>query len=198
MTVAVVLTVVARDRPGIVRAVAAAIADEGGNWVDSSLARLGGEFAGIVRVDVDRRRMSALESRLQALAGDGIQIGLRATGQPVPDGRPVQLTVTSVDQPGIVFEISEVLAGLGVSIETFKSHVEPGSMTGAPLFLAHARLRVPAGLALERVEEALAGLAGDLLADLDLAVPAATDPPVPPGAPASDQPGVRERDTLSA
>ena len=45
-----VLTIVAKDKPGIVQAVAEVVARHGGNWMDSSMVRLGGEFAGIVRV----------------------------------------------------------------------------------------------------------------------------------------------------
>ena len=38
-----VLTVIARDRPGLVKALSEMIAKHGGNWIDSSMARLGGD-----------------------------------------------------------------------------------------------------------------------------------------------------------
>ncbi len=50
MAVELVLTVIARDRPGLIKDLSETIAMHGGNWVDSSMARLGGEFAGILRV----------------------------------------------------------------------------------------------------------------------------------------------------
>ena len=168
MTVTAVLTVVARDRPGIVRSVAAAVAAEDGNWIDSSLARLGGEFAGIIRVDVARARLSSLEARLARLAHEGVQVSVRTTGRSAPTGRRARLSLTSVDQPGIVHEISDVLARLGISIERFDSQVEPGSMSGAPLFVATADLVLPEELSLVTAQDAIEALAGDLMADLVL------------------------------
>lgn len=40
-----VLTLIGPDRPGLVEAVADTIAARGGNWVESRMARLGGQFA---------------------------------------------------------------------------------------------------------------------------------------------------------
>ena len=47
-----VLTLIGPDRPGLVEAVAQPIAANGGNWLESRMAHLGGKFAGILRVDV--------------------------------------------------------------------------------------------------------------------------------------------------
>ena len=48
-----VLTVLGTDHPGIVDTIAQAVADQGGNWVESRMARLAGQFAGILRVEID-------------------------------------------------------------------------------------------------------------------------------------------------
>ncbi|TAG29046.1 MAG: hypothetical protein EAZ36_04850 [Verrucomicrobia bacterium] len=45
MTTHLVLTLIGRDRPGLVRTVASVVALHGGNWLESRLCRLGGEFA---------------------------------------------------------------------------------------------------------------------------------------------------------
>jgi predicted amino acid-binding ACT domain protein len=55
MPVEMVLTIISKDRPGLVQTLAQVIADRSGNWIDSSMARLGGEFAGILRVNVSER-----------------------------------------------------------------------------------------------------------------------------------------------
>jgi glycine cleavage system regulatory protein len=46
-----VLTAIARDRPGVVESLADLITAHLGNWVESSMAQLGGEFAGNVMVE---------------------------------------------------------------------------------------------------------------------------------------------------
>jgi glycine cleavage system regulatory protein len=61
MPVEMVLTIISKDRPGLVQTLAQVIADHSGNWIDSSMARLGGEFAGILRVDVPERTVASFE-----------------------------------------------------------------------------------------------------------------------------------------
>ena len=48
MQVELVLRIIADDRPGLVGMVAHSIVNHSGNWVDSSLSRLGGSFAGMI------------------------------------------------------------------------------------------------------------------------------------------------------
>jgi glycine cleavage system regulatory protein len=61
MPVEMVLTIISKDRPGLVQTLAQVIADHSGNWIDSSMARLGGEFAGILRVDVSARTVASFQ-----------------------------------------------------------------------------------------------------------------------------------------
>lgn len=56
MSESLVITMVAADRPGLVESVAACVADHGGNWVESRMARLAGHFAGVARVTVTAAR----------------------------------------------------------------------------------------------------------------------------------------------
>ena len=72
---ALTLTLIGRDRPGLVRALSEKIAAVGGNWLESRMARLAGQFAGILQVDVPAAEVERLIADLQALE----QEGLRAT-----------------------------------------------------------------------------------------------------------------------
>jgi len=73
-----------KDRPGLVQTLvqtlAQVIADHLGNWIDSSMARLGGEFAGILRVDVSERTVASFEKSLAALAERGIAVTAPSRG----------------------------------------------------------------------------------------------------------------------
>ena len=55
-----VLTVIGPDRTGLVQSVAERITAVGGNWEESRMARLAGQFAGILRVTVDSARTDEL------------------------------------------------------------------------------------------------------------------------------------------
>ena len=62
-----VLTVIGDDRSGLVSALSGVIADHGGSWERSQMARLAGKFAGIVLVAVPDDRAEALIAELGPL-----------------------------------------------------------------------------------------------------------------------------------
>jgi len=165
-----VFTVIAKDRPGLVERMAETIAGLGGNWIESSMARLGGEFAGIVRVAIASETSKELVIQLQALAADGIDITLRSDkdGEEAPKGASARLDLVSQDHPGILRDITHVLSEKGVSIEHLETEVTAGSMQGEAMFKAIADLRLPVGLDPADLSEALQETAGDLMADVNL------------------------------
>jgi predicted amino acid-binding ACT domain protein len=61
------LTVIANDRPGIVERIADVITRAGGNWLESSMSRLAGKFAGILLVDIAEEGQGALLTALDEL-----------------------------------------------------------------------------------------------------------------------------------
>ena len=109
-----VLTVIGADRPGLVSAVSAPVERHGGSWQQSQMARLAGEFAGIVLVSVPEAAVEALEADLAALAGDGLRVDVRRTDAPAESSpTSVALHLLGTDRPGIVAEISRTIAALG-------------------------------------------------------------------------------------
>lgn len=169
MAVELVLTAIARDRPGVVEALADVVAGHSGNWVDSSMARLGGEFAGILRVSVEDDRVGALEAALAGLGAQGIDVTVRRDRAPAATaGRHARLALTGLDHPGILLEVSRILAQHAVSIDELRTSVFPGSMGGEPMFSAHADVVVPEALELAALREALERIAHDIMVDIDL------------------------------
>ncbi|HTV34505.1 MAG TPA: ACT domain-containing protein [Methylocella sp.] len=169
MPVEMVLTIISKDRPGLVQTLAQVIADHSGNWIDSSMARLGGEFAGILRVDVPEPTVASFEKSLDALAEQGIAVTTRHDSvAPRSQGRRVHLSLTGVDHPGIVREVSSALARHGVSINELHTEVRPASMTGEPLFTAQAIVILPTGLSTDAMRAELERIANDVMVDLAL------------------------------
>lgn len=164
-----VLTIVASDRPGIVQAVADVVAHHGGNWMDSSMVRLGGEFAGIVRVSVAQENADALEASLVALKDQGLAITVQAASAgPAMAGTSAHLMVSGADHPGIVRDISMSLAECGVSIAELHSEQFPASMTGQSMFQASALVLIPSGQGLDGLRERLERLAQDIMVEIDI------------------------------
>ncbi|MEW5962906.1 MAG: ACT domain-containing protein [Pseudomonadota bacterium] len=169
MTVQIVLTVIARDRPGVVERVSEVIERHRGNWVDSSMARLGGEFAGILMIELPEASVAPLEVDLASLAKTGIDCMLRRDlTAPVVSGRRARLDITGVDHPGIIHEVASALARQGVSIDSLETRVFTGSMSGERMFAATVEIVMPAGGSSELLREALEEIARDMMVDIDL------------------------------
>lgn len=66
MQIPLVMTVIGHDRPGLVDLVAGLVAEHGGNWLESRMCRLGGEFAGILRIHVPAEKEAALGAPCRA------------------------------------------------------------------------------------------------------------------------------------
>jgi glycine cleavage system regulatory protein len=163
------LTVVGSDRTGLVEGLAQTIATAGGNWEESRLARLAGQFTGIVLVTIDSARSDQLVAELRSLEPGGLQVSARAIALPTPPawtGSRMRLDVTGGDRPGIVHKVARVLAHQGVNVEELESAVGSAPMSGDALFRARARLSVPAGVDLASVRAALEALGSELMIDL--------------------------------
>src|SRR3954469_16411853 len=164
MTVSVILTVVGSDRPGLTQALADAVLAAGGNWLESHLSRLGGKYVGSVLVELPEEGLARLEQAAREIDTAGLKVALvGADEESRPAGQPLMLELVGQDRPGIVREVTTVLAGLDVNIEDFATSRENSSMSGALLFRAEARLMVPPGLSPESVRQALERISGEIM-----------------------------------
>ena len=112
-----VLTVIAPDRPGLVEALADCVAAQGGNWLESRMAHLAGQFAGILSVEVEPELRNGLVETLQQLAIPGLRILVGEPGQPAPVGAPlVQLDLLGNDRVGIVLDNGPEMAAAFIAI----------------------------------------------------------------------------------
>jgi glycine cleavage system regulatory protein len=165
-----VLTLIGPDRPGLVEAVAEAVAAHGGNWLESRLAHLAGKFAGVLRIEVPGDRTAALTAALTQLAPLGLKIVVEVSGQEaLADAHAMELDLVGLDRPGLVREISHLLATHGVNVEELATDRSSAPMSGEMLFRARARVNVPATVDLSALRKQLERLAGNLMLEIRLA-----------------------------
>jgi len=168
-----VMTIIGSDRPGLVERVAETVTKHGGNWLESRMCRLGGEFAGILSVSVPTPATEAFETELRRLEADGLSLSIRRD-QPSQETAERGFTVMEIighDRPGIVREISKALAEHGVNVEELQTACESAPMSGEMLFKANARLRVPAHVEMSVLRQQLERIAADLVIDVSLSEP---------------------------
>ena len=172
MKSALVLTVIGPDRPGLVESLAATVAEHGGNWEHSRMARLGGQFAGILRIQVNEAQLHALRAALDALGARGLRVVSdtldQGDGSKVAAQRGFRLEVVGNDREGIVRDVSRVLADFKVNVEDLETSCESAAMSGAALFRAHALLGVPVDTDMDKRRSRLEAIADDLMVDVNL------------------------------
>ena len=167
-----VLTVLGDDRAGLVSAVSAPLKAHRASWERSQMARLAGKFAGIVEVRVDLDEVDALSHDLQVLSLQGLTVHVERTDQADEEpasGAHLTLDLIGADRPGILADISALLADAGVSIVELSTQVREAPMAGGLLFEAHATLTAPADADGAALRNALEQLADELMVDLTLA-----------------------------
>lgn len=170
MHTSIVLTVVSDDHPGVVEVLSEVIADHSGNWAESSMLSLAGKFAGILLVHLPADNVESFFADLKALESKGMQVVAQLSDS-VPVAESAQehsLELVGQDRPGIVHEITEVLADFGINVQELETTVQSASMSGESLFMAHARIFIPTDADRGKLQDTLEDLANELMVDIEL------------------------------
>lgn len=172
MTKHLVLTVVGDDRPGLVGELAAVISGHGGNWLQSSMAQLAGQFAGIVEVAVPAAKAAELQQALDGLQHLKVVVA-QAQAEKVAQksalaGRRLKLALVGHDRVGIVREVSQVLARFAVNVENLATRTASAPMSADILFHADAELTAGPELDARALIDELEKLSNDLMVDIAL------------------------------
>lgn len=164
------MTIIGADRPGLVESVAALVAGHGGNWLESRMSRLGGQFAGILRVEVPAEQESSLTSVLRGLEERGLTVVVHSdlSAPAAASTRQSLLEIVGQDRPGIVRQISSALAAQGVNVEEIETECASAAMSGETLFKARARLGIPESCDVAQLRQALEKIAADLIVEISL------------------------------
>jgi len=165
-----VLTVVGADRTGLVQLLADRIAALGGNWEESRMARLAGQFAGILLVTIDPARGDELVGSLRKLDEAGLQVSVHRTEAPASTAATIRIAfaLTAHDRPGIVRDVSAILAEHNINVEELETEVASAAMSGDRMFSARAQLVAAATTSLAELRSRLEALGGELMLDLSI------------------------------
>ncbi len=164
-----VMTVLGPDRPGLVSSLAATVASHGGNWLESRMARLAGQFAGIVRIECPTASLDPLINELQAPGNSGLTVLAVREAAAAPVARRILVVdVVGNDRPGIVRELSAAVASAGGNIEELTTGLESAPMSGHPMFRAHGIVSIPENTETDVLTAAIECLGGDLTVDISL------------------------------
>lgn len=165
-----VLTLIGPDHPGIVDSVSEVVEANGGNWLESRMAHLAGKFAGVLCVEVADEQAVALEEALGRLGAAGLTIIVeRSVPVEEPQRHAMEIELLGLDRPGLVHEISALLAAHGLNVEELDTDRRTAAHSGDRLFHAHVSVTMPETVDVTAVRHALERLAGDLMVEMRLA-----------------------------
>ncbi|MGA9746496.1 MAG: ACT domain-containing protein [Nocardioides sp.] len=159
------ITVIGRDRPGIIAETTRVLADLGLNLEDSTMTLLRGHFA-MMLVCEGSSASAAVEVALGSLTADG---SLTVTVRAVPEepeqaavGATHVLTVHGGDRPGIVSRVAAVVADAGGNITDLTTRL------AGELYLLVAEVDLPLTADAGALQSALDTAAGELGVDVTL------------------------------
>jgi glycine cleavage system transcriptional repressor len=165
------VSVVGKDRTGIVAGIAVVLFRLGCNIADSSCTMLAGEFAMILIVSHPRPfSKTRLHDELKpACEGLGMSLAVRtlhddeAVRQETSD-EICMISVYGADQPGIVYRVTRELAALGVNIMDLNTKLI--GTVEEPVYVMMLEAAIPEG----QTPEGLEALLGDLKKELNVEI----------------------------
>jgi len=142
----IVLSAIGTDRPGVVKDLSKAILDCGGNIEESRMTSLGAEFAVLMLISGNWHTPARLEKALESLRqAHDLNITIKRTGlrSDTKEAIPYAVDVICLDQPGIVFNLSEFFASRDIEICDLATRSYAAPHTGAPMFSVQMTVSIP-------------------------------------------------------
>ena len=170
------LSAIGQDRPGIVADVSGLIYEVGRNLEDSSMTRLGEQFALLILLSGSGEEFEyRLSTSCKRMEWDKhLSIFLTSLEPPVGRFKPkeitelYELTTTGFDRMGIVSQATRLIADQGINIADMHTKATPSPESGTPIFTMKILLEVPAKVSPQDLLEKLNRLGEKLTIDISL------------------------------
>lgn len=169
------VSVVGKDRPGIVAAITGGLFNLGCNIADSSCTMLAGEFAMILIVSLKRpfSKTRLIEELKPICDGLGMSLGVRTLNideiaRQKTDGEICMISVYGADQPGIVYRVTKELAARTINITDLNTKLI--GTDEEPVYVLMLEVALPEGESPESVEQTLAALKKELCVEISVRV----------------------------
>ncbi|HWI40423.1 MAG TPA: ACT domain-containing protein [Verrucomicrobiae bacterium] len=167
------VTVIGKDRPGIVAGTAQVLYRLGCNIEDSSSTMLGGQFATILIVSHDGNL--GHEQLAEEFRTFGAPLGLSTfvrslnedeSRYAAPQGEICVVSVYGSDRPGIVYRVTQELADHGINITDLNTKLV--GTEEAPVYVMILEAALPENIEVETVEQMLENLKKELQVDISV------------------------------
>jgi glycine cleavage system transcriptional repressor len=168
------VTIIGKDRTGIVADTAEILYRLGCNVEDSSCTMLSGDFAMILIISHEKPFVKArLADEFRSLQALGLSVYVRALHEDEvcyrsPQGELCLVSVYGSDRPGIVYRVTRALAERGVNITDLNTRLI--GTKDEPVYVLMLEAALPEGITIENAEGLLEKLKKELNVEISVRV----------------------------
>ena len=166
------LTIVGRDRPGIVSQVSEILFDLGCNIADSSCSILGGQFAMIlILAHPEYKDRTSFGDAFKPLEDGDLIVSLRVLKpggevRPQIDGDICMISVYGADKPGIVYHVAKVLGDKQINITDLNTKLVGSA--ARPVYVMVIEAVLPPGVDEQNINDWLVPIREELQVDINV------------------------------
>lgn len=166
------LTIIGRDRPGIVSQVTEILFQQGFNIADSSCSILGGQFSMILIISNPKvSSADEFSNAFDALEKSHLSVFIRTLKpggeiRPEMEGELCMISVYGSDKPGIVLQVAKELGNRKINITDLNTKLVGDD--NKPVYVMMLEAMLPEGTEIEMVEEWMEKLKKELQVDISV------------------------------
>lgn len=155
-------TVTGPSSPGIIKALAEATRNHGGEWLASKMMKLDGQFSALMKVSIDAESVTPLQEALEEEFSD-LQFLNSAAASPTHDEiKSIDLEVDCRDREGLTRDISTIIFNLDLVVQNLEFNRFPVSSLGESVFSAKLTVGVPEQTSARAVAEEIEAISEDM------------------------------------
>lgn len=172
-----ICSIISSDRVGLIDEVATCITSCDGNWLESNMSKLSGQFAGIISICITKEKKKNLIKELNKLKKKDIIINIsdegiirESTSVHIMDQNDIHINVLGSDRPGIIQNISHALNVSNINILNMQTSLISAPMSAEKLF--NAEIIIQRGMLsdFDKLQQSLNEISEKLLVSIDLKI----------------------------
>ncbi len=166
------LTIIGRDRPGIVSQVTEILFQSGFNIADSSCSILGGQFSMILIIsNPEISTREEFSNAFSTLEENNLSVYIRTLKsggeiRPELEGELCMISVYGADKPGIVYQVAKELGDRNINITDLNTKLIGDKLK--PVYVMMLEAMLPENTELEEVEAWMKSLKEKLQVDISV------------------------------
>jgi len=163
-----VVTLLGRDRLGIVESFSSAVTDHGGTWCESRILQVDDQFAGVFHADLPPDNADRFESDLRAAFESDFTL---AVARSTPDTEAAaswnrfEVRVLCSDRRGLLHDFARLCTAREINIQELQTNLKQAPMSGVKMFEIRAACQSASRIDPDTFSDDVEALGQDVVVD---------------------------------